>query len=278
MSLESQQSRIVVIRGRGRRTVETLTGERDLVMVKQLNDDQFLPLHPTVSMELLTRLAEGKGVVLGIRDENGAVIAAAQSAYPSTRASDDGLPIDLPMDCAYLEGAVVHPAYRGQGLHRFLVEARLSHARENGFLEVVASTGRQNIASQSSLFGCGLEIRGWIDNYFLEDRKETGRMVWHKSLDQWREWNVSRPVDVTGAADLQAAMEAHLAVTVKTVAKAIDLESTYNMLCILGQQGWRGIRHNFGNGSASGTVSIVFAPEIRDFLTVHRILDVRHTE
>jgi GNAT superfamily N-acetyltransferase len=57
----------------------------------------------------------------------------------------------------YLRAAGTLPEYRGQGLQRRLVRARLAYARRSGAPHVLTFTLPQNAASMRSLISCGFK-------------------------------------------------------------------------------------------------------------------------
>lgn len=55
----------------------------------------------------------------------------------------------------YLCAAGVLPPFRGHGLQRRLIRARIERARERGYIQVVSETWHDNVASANSLIACG---------------------------------------------------------------------------------------------------------------------------
>ena len=59
-----------------------------------------------------------------------------------------------------VENALVHPAYRGMGLHRMMLRARLEHARARGLRWAVGGTRLANVASWGNMLHCGFMLVG----------------------------------------------------------------------------------------------------------------------
>lgn len=57
----------------------------------------------------------------------------------------------------YLSRAMVLPEYRGRGLQKRLIRARVAHARRLGCPRVVTYTNPVNVASNNSLIACGFK-------------------------------------------------------------------------------------------------------------------------
>lgn len=58
----------------------------------------------------------------------------------------------------YLSRAGVLPEYRGQGIQKRLIRARLAYARKQGWREVVTDTSKDNVMSSNNLIGCGFRL------------------------------------------------------------------------------------------------------------------------
>lgn len=113
--------------------------------------------------EFFAAHAERAGRLLGIFTDRG-LAACAVLGLPGPAdanfGADHGLPAaDLPK-VAHLDGASVHPRYRGNRLHRLLIEWRLAEARAAGRSIVLSTAAPDNHASLDNLLACGLQIRG----------------------------------------------------------------------------------------------------------------------
>lgn len=60
-------------------------------------------------------------------------------------------------DCAYLSRAGVIPKYRGKGIQKKLIAARVARARQQGWGLAVSYTINSNAASINSLLSCGFK-------------------------------------------------------------------------------------------------------------------------
>jgi len=58
----------------------------------------------------------------------------------------------------YLYRAGVLHAFRGRGLQRRLIQARVKHARRLGLKQLITYTSRSNLASANSLISCGFRL------------------------------------------------------------------------------------------------------------------------
>lgn len=84
-----------------------------------------------------------------IRDSKGRPIAFA-GLRPCKEPSNLGL--------AYMIRAGVRAKYRGRGLQKKLIRARVAMARRRGFREIVAYVLEWNLASANSLIACGFRL------------------------------------------------------------------------------------------------------------------------
>lgn len=113
--------------------------------------------------EFFAAHAERAGQLLGIFTDRGLAACAVLGLPGPADANfgvDHGLAAaDLPQ-VAHLDGASVHPRYRGNRLHRLLIEWRLAEARAAGRPIVLSTAAPGNHASLDNLLACGLQIRG----------------------------------------------------------------------------------------------------------------------
>lgn len=80
-------------------------------------------------------------------------------------------------DRGYLSAAGVHLSYRGLGLQKRLIRARVAYARKIGLLMLVTDTIPWNPASNNSLIACG--FRSFSPTYTW---KHAGACYWRKFL------------------------------------------------------------------------------------------------
>lgn len=84
-------------------------------------------------------------------------------------------------DCAYLSRAGVLPEFRGFGLQRILIKARLRWAARRGFRWAITDTVATNTGSANNLIRCGFKLWNPPDDWltpgaiWLARRLPTGR-------------------------------------------------------------------------------------------------------
>jgi hypothetical protein len=107
--------------------------------------------------------AERCGQLLGIFTERG-LVACAVLGLPGPGddnfGADHGLPEAALLQVAHLDGASVHPLYRGNRLHRLLIEWRMDAARAAGRPIVLSTAAPGNHSSLDNLLAGGLQICG----------------------------------------------------------------------------------------------------------------------
>ncbi len=115
------------------------------------------------SPEFFAAHAERLGRLLGIFTERGLAACAVLGLPGPGDANfgvDHGLPEDLLPRVAHLDGASVHPLYRGNMLQRLLIDWRLAEARDAGRPIILSTAAPGNHFSLDNLLACGLQIRG----------------------------------------------------------------------------------------------------------------------
>jgi len=119
--------------------------------------------------ELLQYLDGTAGAAFGIRAE-GALRALALLRLPTPERPNAGTPFplvpvaDWPHHAAFLENAIVHPAWRGRGFQRGLIAVRQARARRAGMRWICAGVRIENLASWRNLLGQGLLLAGLRDD------------------------------------------------------------------------------------------------------------------
>lgn len=91
----------------------------------------------------------------------GHLIAQAIIVNPTQASPKTGidLEIDVPLETvAVLQGAIVHPDYRGNQLQGVLIEERLAVSQKNGRMEILSEVAIGNSFSWSALLRKGLHI------------------------------------------------------------------------------------------------------------------------
>lgn len=92
---------------------------------------------------------------------------------------DHGLSAQDLARVAHLDGAAVHPRYRGNGLHRRMIAWRLATARAAGRSIALSTVAPGNVASLASMLSEGLQIRALAHRFggqrFLMRRDEGGQ-------------------------------------------------------------------------------------------------------
>jgi hypothetical protein len=103
------------------------------------------------------------GRLLGIFTER-ALVAYAVLGLPGAGddnfGRDHGLPEDVLPQVAHLDGASVHPLYRGNRLHRLMSEWRMAEARAAGRSILLSTVAPGNHFSLDNLLASSLQIRG----------------------------------------------------------------------------------------------------------------------
>lgn len=76
----------------------------------------------------------------------------------------------------FLNSSAVRPKFRGNGLHKRLIKARLAYAKKLG-LQAITYTGKDNVVSANNLIACGfwqyVPENKWVGNdfnYWTSDR------------------------------------------------------------------------------------------------------------
>ena len=117
------------------------------------------------SLEFFVAHAEAVGQLLGIFTHQG-LVACAVLGLPGARDSnfgvDHALSAEALLRVAHLDGASVHPLYRGNHLQRRLIEWRIAQARLAGRSIILSTAAPDNHHSLSNLLAGGLQIRGLI--------------------------------------------------------------------------------------------------------------------
>jgi GNAT superfamily N-acetyltransferase len=120
------------------------------------------------SREFFADHAERVGQLLGVFTASGLAACAVLGLPGPTDGNfgvDHGLPAELLPQVAHLDGASVHPRYRGNNLHRLLIEWRIAEARMAGRPIVLSTAAPRNRFSLDNLLACGLRIRGLIPKF-----------------------------------------------------------------------------------------------------------------
>lgn len=117
------------------------------------------------SLEFFVAHAEQAGQLLGIFTERG-LVAYAVLGLPGSQDANFGSDHDLAaadlLRVAHLDGASVHPLYRGNHLQRLLIEWRIAQARMAGRSIILSTAAPDNHRSLNNLLAGGLQIRGLI--------------------------------------------------------------------------------------------------------------------
>jgi ribosomal protein S18 acetylase RimI-like enzyme len=101
--------------------------------------------------------------VIGVLTEDG-LIAYSIIRFPGD--AEDNLGRDIGLSereqrkVAHLQAAVVHPAYRGDGLQRRMATAHLRVIEDLGYEHVCCTVSPKNPFSLSNVFACGFVIEG----------------------------------------------------------------------------------------------------------------------
>lgn len=120
------------------------------------------------SREFFADHAERVGQLQGVFTAGGLAACAVLGLPDSTDGNfgvDHGLPAELLPLVAHLDGASVHPRYRGNNLHRLLIEWRIAAAHAAGRPIVLSTAAPRNRFSLDNLLACGLQIRGLIPKF-----------------------------------------------------------------------------------------------------------------
>jgi GNAT superfamily N-acetyltransferase len=103
------------------------------------------------------------GRILGIYTQRG-LGAYAVLGLPGLGDPNFGTDHDLPaadlLQVAHLDGAGVHPRYRGNKLHRLLIEWRIAEAKKAGRSILLSTAAPENRFSLDNLLACGFRICG----------------------------------------------------------------------------------------------------------------------
>ncbi len=104
----------------------------------------------------------GGGEIIGLKTEQGALVAYAVLTFRPEALADYGASLSLPRNewdaIACLDGVAVHPAWRGNGVHALLVGWRIEAARDAGRHHICATAAPSNHASWDTLTGAGLRV------------------------------------------------------------------------------------------------------------------------
>ncbi len=116
-------------------------------------------------MEMFAKYGNGRGAIIGAFDGNHLVGYGAlclPGADGPVRGADHLLPLsDLPR-VAHLSSAMVLPAYRGRGLHRWLLQRRIEIAVGLGRRHLVSTAAPKNHCSWGNMVRAGLAIKRLI--------------------------------------------------------------------------------------------------------------------
>lgn len=91
-------------------------------------------------------LAYGKDVVNWILYDKGKAVGFCSVKRCSSRGE------------LFLSRAAIATQYRGLGLHRRMIKARIKWAKENGFRHIVTYTSLENPRSSNNLVRCGFSL------------------------------------------------------------------------------------------------------------------------
>jgi len=101
--------------------------------------------------------------VIGVLTEDG-LIAYSIIRFPGDAEDNLGRDIGLSegeqLKVAHLQAAVVHPAYRGNGLQRRMAAAHLRVIEDLGYEHVFCTVSPKNPVSLCNVFSCGFVIAG----------------------------------------------------------------------------------------------------------------------
>lgn len=141
-------------------------GEADVEAIHALHllaIDQGVPgaVRPD-SREHFAHVVEGGGQIIGLKNEQGALIAYAVLTFRPDALPDYAASLSLPQSewdgMACLDGVAVHPAWRGNGVHALLVGWRIEAAQAAGKHHVCATAAPSNYTSWDTLIGAGLRV------------------------------------------------------------------------------------------------------------------------
>lgn len=159
---------VEAVRTDGRRTVlrASLVGvnEVDAVVALHLDVIRDVPaeLVATETPSFFADHAGRIGRLVGLFDEKRLVaysVLGLPGAGDPNFGADHGLSAQDLARVAHLDGAAVHPLYRGNGLQRRMIAWRLAAARDAGRTIALSTVAPGNLASLASMLSEGLQIR-----------------------------------------------------------------------------------------------------------------------
>jgi len=127
---------------------QALSDEQKCFLIKK--DRAFFERHFAAQGVVLGCVCDGRLVAMSL-------LTLPSAAHPQTGMVDMCLDADLD-DIAVLKGAIVHPAFRGNGLQKIMTEARIVQARAQGRNHLISEICVENMHSWQNLMACGLGI------------------------------------------------------------------------------------------------------------------------
>jgi len=113
----------------------------------------------------------------------------------SSKYSNLGRDINLPEEdlgkVAHLQAIAVHPAYRGNGLQRLLINRHLSVAKVQGFKHICCTVSPKNPISLANMLSCGLLIEGLAPKF-----NDWPRFILHRDLSEEESIAEMRPTGI----------------------------------------------------------------------------------
>lgn len=163
--------------------IEAVTTAEGIAEMAELDAKLFGP-HKALSPAELLRIGQ-HGLLLGIRDDAGVMVAEAQLITEPIPGADEPLVRLLPNESGYFEGFAVTPAYNGQGLGLGLVQAVSRSLGELGKSDVWATVRTENAPSLKNLFKAGYQVIGHAKDYYPgSDRLVVWRSLLPRQVQQ----------------------------------------------------------------------------------------------
>jgi GNAT superfamily N-acetyltransferase len=114
------------------------------------------------SRDHFAHILGGEGQIIGLKTEQGVLVAYAVLTYRPEALPEYGAALNLPEPewqvLACLDGISVHPAWRGNGVHTLLASWRIELARSAGKRHVCATAAPSNHISWETLTSAGLRV------------------------------------------------------------------------------------------------------------------------
>lgn len=145
----------------------------------------------TDSYESMTQDLQSGGMVIGVYNGNGKLIAYRFITFP--KGDTHNLGVDLKLSApalsrvAHLETTVVHPEYRGNHLQSETLGVALPMIEQQGFQHVLCTVSPMNPYSLYNVMSHGLKIKALKRKYVTEEQKDgLWRFILHRDLQEKR--------------------------------------------------------------------------------------------